>query len=160
MGQVASICTLEASAAGRPAKKGSFASVGATFVRSLASLMETLGACEAHFVRCVKPNPELVPRKLHGESVANQLRMSGMLDAVALIQAGCLPTYMMITGRLLATRDALAALATLAALLAFIAPSGGLPDAHSVRSHPRELCRGHARGGALVSMAMISTEVY
>ena len=37
-------------------------------------------------MRCVKPNPELQPRKLHGESVTNQLRLSGMLDAVALIQ--------------------------------------------------------------------------
>ena len=44
--------------------------------------------CDAHFVRCIKPNPELVPQRLHGENVVNQLRMSGMLDAVRLIQAG------------------------------------------------------------------------
>ena len=53
--------------------------------------MQTLHACEgSHFVRCIKPNPELLPRKLHGESVTSQLRMSGMLDAVTLIQASCL----------------------------------------------------------------------
>ena len=34
------------------------------------------------------PNPNQVPLKLHGEDVVNQLRMSGMLDAVKLIQAG------------------------------------------------------------------------
>ena len=38
-------------------------------------------------------------------------------------------------------------------------PTGGLPDAHPVRSHPRELRRGHARGGALASIAMVSSEV-
>ena len=95
--QVASICTPEGAAGGKAAtgggqpKKSSFASVGAAFTRSLGALMQTLHACEgSHFVRCVKPNPELLPRKMHGESVTNQLRMSGMLDAVSLIQAGCL----------------------------------------------------------------------
>ena len=93
--QVVSICTPEGAAGGRAAagagqpKKSSFASVGAAFTRSLGALMQTLHACEgSHFVRCVKPNPELLPLKLHGESVSNQLRMSGMLDAVKLIQAG------------------------------------------------------------------------
>ena len=46
--------------------------------------MAELGSADAHFVRCVKPNAELVPLKLHGEDVVNQLRMSGMLDAVKL----------------------------------------------------------------------------
>ena len=66
----------------------SFGSVGAKFVKSLRELMAELGSADAHFVRCVKPNAELVPLKLHGEDVVNQLRMSGMLDAVKLIQAG------------------------------------------------------------------------
>jgi hypothetical protein len=66
----------------------SFGSVGAKFVKSLKELMAELGSADAHFVRCVKPNAELVPLKLHGEDVVNQLRMSGMLDAVKLIQAG------------------------------------------------------------------------
>ena len=39
-------------------------------------------------MRCVKPNPELKPNKIHGVSVMEQLRMSGTLDAVRLIQAG------------------------------------------------------------------------
>ena len=72
-------------------------------------------ASQAHFIRCIKPNPELVPKKIHGEQVIShdltltthrysqqltphvtthgeqvisQLRQSGMLDAVKLIQAG------------------------------------------------------------------------
>eukprot|EP00966_Prymnesium_polylepis_P226560 5241027-Prymnesium_polylepis.1 len=67
---------------------GSFGSVGAKFVKSLRGLMEQLGASEAHFVRCIKPNPQLKPGVLHGESVVDQLRMSGTLDAIKLIQAG------------------------------------------------------------------------
>jgi myosin heavy subunit len=72
------------------AKKGggSFASVGDKFVKSLKALMTELQAATAHFVRCIKSNPELKPKTLHGESVITQLRMSGTLDAVRLIQAG------------------------------------------------------------------------
>ena len=84
---VVAICTPEP-VSGKAPKRGGFASVGAKFVKSLAALMSTLEQCDAHFVRCIKPNPELVPQKLHGENVVNQLRMSGMLDAVKLIQAG------------------------------------------------------------------------
>ena len=72
------------------AKKGqsSFSSVGDKFVKSLKSLMTELGAGQAHFIRCIKSNPDLQPKKLHGASVIEQLRMSGTLDAVRLIQAG------------------------------------------------------------------------
>ena len=51
-------------------------------------LMTELQAGQAHFIRCIKSNPELQPKKLHGASVIDQLRMSGTLDAVRLIQAG------------------------------------------------------------------------
>ena len=50
--------------------------------------MTELQSSQAHFVRCIKPNPKLVPQEIHGENTINQLRMSGMLDAVKLIQAG------------------------------------------------------------------------
>ena len=115
---VADICKPDAppaAAGGKGGKKGggqsSFASVGDKFVKSLKALMEELQASQvspnthphpnphphshpddpfsqAHFVRCIKSNPELQPRKMHGESVINQLRLSGTLDAVRLIQAG------------------------------------------------------------------------
>ncbi len=93
IGLVVDICTPEAAAAptgkgGANRGKSSFSSVGAKFVKSLRSLMEELGSSEAHFIRCIKSNPELLPRKLHGVSVIDQLRMSGTLDAVKLIQGG------------------------------------------------------------------------
>ena len=83
------MCTPEAEPVGAKAKKkSSFASVGDKFVKSLKGLMTELASSQANFVRCIKPNPELKPNKLHGVSVIDQLRMSGTLDAVRLIQAG------------------------------------------------------------------------
>ena len=94
---VASVCTPDTPTeptggakpkGGRGKAQSSFASVGDKFVKSLKSLMTELQAGQAHFIRCIKSNPELLPKKLHGESVMTQLRMSGTLDAVRLIQAG------------------------------------------------------------------------
>ncbi|KAL1511060.1 hypothetical protein AB1Y20_005884 [Prymnesium parvum] len=87
------ICTPEEEKSGAPGsfkgkKGGGFTSVGLKFIASLKSLMLELRSSEAHFVRCIKSNPELKPHLLHGESVINQLRMSGTLDAVRLIQGG------------------------------------------------------------------------
>ena len=50
--------------------------------------MNELQAGQAHFIRCIKSNPNLAPKELHGANVIEQLRMSGTLDAVRLIQAG------------------------------------------------------------------------
>ena len=92
---VAEICQPEAAPEPTGGKKGggkkgggSFASVGDKFVKSLKALMTELNSLQAHFVRCIKSNPEKKPRLLHGESVIDQLKMSGTLDAVRLIQAG------------------------------------------------------------------------
>ena len=92
---VVEICTPEAppkpTGAGKGGGKkggGTFASVGDKFVKSLGSLMAELQSLQAHFVRCIKSNPAKEPRVLHGASVIDQLRMSGTLDAVKLIQAG------------------------------------------------------------------------
>ena len=87
---VATVCTPEtnASSNGKKKAKSSFASVGAKFVQSLRELMAGLTEAKAHFIRCIKPNPEAKPNKIHGVSVMEQLRMSGTLDAVRLIQAG------------------------------------------------------------------------
>lgn len=77
----------ESAKSGKKGGGGSFGSVGAKFVKSLKELMTQLSASQAHFVRCVKPNPELKPGVIHGENVVDQLRMSGTLDAIKLIQS-------------------------------------------------------------------------
>ena len=58
------------------------------FVKSLKDLMADLKQSNALFVRCIKPNPEKQPNRIHGKSVIDQLRQSGTLDAVRLIQGG------------------------------------------------------------------------
>ena len=69
-------------------KGGAFQSVGRKFVKSLKDLMTDLKQSNALFVRCIKPNPEKQPNTIHGKSVIDQLRQSGTLDAVRLIQGG------------------------------------------------------------------------
>ena len=58
------ICTPEETAAPAKGKKGGggFSSVGLKFIASLKQLMTELRASEAHFVRCIKSNPELKPQ--------------------------------------------------------------------------------------------------
>ena len=92
------------------------AQVGKGFLNSLKKLMETLESTDAHFIRCIKvcgsrefkalarpscvktndcyphpfvqPNNLLVPNLLHGASILNQLKCSGTLEAVELMQKG------------------------------------------------------------------------
>ena len=88
---VSTICTPDEAPVATGNKKkaqSSFASVGAKFVKSLRELMAGLNDAQAHFVRCIKPNPQAKPGHIHGVSCIDQLRMSGTLDAVKLIQAG------------------------------------------------------------------------
>lgn len=58
------------------------------FLTSLRRLMEALETTEAHFIRCIKPNNELKPNLLYGAFVLSQLKCSGTLEAVELMQRG------------------------------------------------------------------------
>ena len=70
-------------------KKGSGGqTVSRGFLSSLKKLMEALEATEAHFIRCIKPNNELKPNLLYGAFVLSQLKCSGTLEAVELMQRG------------------------------------------------------------------------
>ena len=84
---VVTIATPEGGVPDPKAKKG-VQTLGKKFVQSLAKLMEDLKQSNALFVRCIKPNPEKEPNKINGKSVIDQLRQSGTLDAVRLIQKG------------------------------------------------------------------------
>jgi len=75
-----------ASRGGRSAFK--LNSVGAQFRRQLGGLMATLGACQPHYIRCIKPNPGSVPGALAPEHVLEQLRAGGVLEAVRIACAG------------------------------------------------------------------------
>ena len=72
-----------------PALPGSsgFSSVGKTFLNDLRKLMKELQMTMPHFVRCLKPNHALAPKKLEGQMVLVQMASSGLLEAVKLMQA-------------------------------------------------------------------------
>jgi myosin heavy subunit len=79
----------EAPAAGRGKGKGKGAqTVSRAFLASLKKLLDALESTDAHFIRCIKPNNELKPNQLYGAFVLTQLKCSGTLEAVELMQRG------------------------------------------------------------------------
>eukprot|EP00931_Biecheleriopsis_adriatica_P049621 TRINITY_DN28706_c0_g1_i1.p1 TRINITY_DN28706_c0_g1~~TRINITY_DN28706_c0_g1_i1.p1 ORF type:complete len:1752 (+),score=268.07 TRINITY_DN28706_c0_g1_i1:97-5352(+) len=58
------------------------------FRASLRSLLEKIDSAEVHFVRCVKPNREKIPGRFDSKMVLEQLRLSGVLEAVRIRQHG------------------------------------------------------------------------
>jgi len=65
-----------------------FESVTAKFKRQLADLMSRIYAAQPHFVRCINPNSQKIPRLLEPEMVLDQLRCSGLMEAVRVSRAG------------------------------------------------------------------------
>ena len=62
--------------------------IAQVFTLDLDGLMKELTASHVHFVRCIKPNDALAPGAPDAGLVLDQLRFSGMLEAVALISSG------------------------------------------------------------------------
>nr|BAA87057.1 unconventional myosin heavy chain [Chara corallina] len=65
-----------------------FMSIGSQFKLQLAALMETLKLTAPHYIRCVKPNMQLKPQIFENKNVLQQLRCSGVLEAVRISCAG------------------------------------------------------------------------
>ncbi|KAG0502343.1 hypothetical protein HPP92_002415 [Vanilla planifolia] len=65
-----------------------FSSVASRFKQQLQVLMGTLNSTEPHYVRCVKPNSLNCPQKFENQSVLQQLRCGGVLEAVRISLAG------------------------------------------------------------------------
>jgi len=72
---------------GRGKPKGA-QTVSRGFLASLKKLLDALESTDAHFIRCIKPNNELKPNQLYGAFVLTQLKCSGTLEAVELMQRG------------------------------------------------------------------------
>jgi len=64
------------------------ATVGGQFRRQLKRLREKIDIMSPHYVRCLKPNDELVPNHFDRAAVAEQLRCGGILEAVRVARAG------------------------------------------------------------------------
>ena len=69
------------------------AALAAQFADSLDALLIMLQATTPHFVRCVKPNADLVPNKLDGAYVMRQLREMGMVHVVRARKQGFAHRY-------------------------------------------------------------------
>lgn len=63
-------------------------SVSSQFSESLSALMIRMNRCLPHFVRCIKPNPDKLPKKYVGEMVRKQLKYTGMLQTIEMRREG------------------------------------------------------------------------
>ena len=70
--------------------RGFFAikSVGAKFAEQLVDLRTRIDATAPHYIRCLKPNDELLADDFDPKQIVEQLRYSGVLEAVRVSRAG------------------------------------------------------------------------
>ncbi|XP_010231102.1 myosin-11 isoform X2 [Brachypodium distachyon] len=68
--------------------KSSKSSIANRFKGQLHELMETLSSTEPHYIRCIKPNNLLKPATFENINVLQQLRCSGVLEAIRISCAG------------------------------------------------------------------------
>ncbi|XP_011309584.1 myosin heavy chain 95F isoform X1 [Fopius arisanus] len=73
-----------------PTQKGklTFISVGSKFKTQLGELMDKLKSNGTNFIRCIKPNNEMVDHQFDGGSILGQLRCSGMTSVLQLMENG------------------------------------------------------------------------
>lgn len=75
-------------ATGAGKKKGTKMTLAAKFKLDLDNLMTTLRATVPHFIRCVKPNADQAPTKFDAPLTLNQLKYSGLFEAIRIRKAG------------------------------------------------------------------------
>ena len=63
-------------------------SVGSQFSSQLRELRERINQTTPHYVRCLKPNDNLIPGNFHPLVIADQLRCAGVLEAIRVSRVG------------------------------------------------------------------------
>ena len=63
-------------------------SVGSQFAAQLAQLRDRINKTTPHYVRCLKPNDDLLPDDFHPTVIADQLRCAGVLEAIRVSRVG------------------------------------------------------------------------
>ena len=63
-------------------------SVGSQFSRQLRELRDRIDCTTPHYVRCLKPNDDLVPHQFETHIIADQLRCAGVLEAIRVSRVG------------------------------------------------------------------------
>ena len=69
-------------------KKSRKPSVGVKFAKQLTSLIATIEETDAHFIRCIKPNTQRSATAFEPRLTLEQLRYSGVFEAVAIRKCG------------------------------------------------------------------------
>mmetsp|Transcript_11817 Transcript_11817/g.17718 ORF Transcript_11817/g.17718 Transcript_11817/m.17718 type:complete len:1156 (+) Transcript_11817:170-3637(+) len=64
------------------------ASVGSQFASQLRILRESIDKTSPHYIRCLKPNDDLIPDNFDPAIIADQLRCAGVLEAVRVSRIG------------------------------------------------------------------------
>ena len=72
----------------RPGAVAKKPTLGSIFKGSLASLMETLGVTNVHYIRCIKPNEHKRAWDFAPQQVLAQLRACGVLETIRISCAG------------------------------------------------------------------------
>jgi len=62
--------------------------VGHQFSIQLRDLRDRINATKPHYVRCLKPNDDLVPNRFEPHVIADQLRCAGVLEAIRVSRVG------------------------------------------------------------------------
>ncbi|CAF4187090.1 unnamed protein product, partial [Rotaria sp. Silwood2] len=68
--------------------KLNFISVGSKFRSQLSDLLNKLRRTDISFIRCIKPNLQMVPNLFEGGHILSQLQCSGMVSVLDLMQQG------------------------------------------------------------------------
>lgn len=63
-------------------------SVGSQFSTQLRELRDRVDSTTPHYVRCLKPNDQLVPHMFETHVIADQLRCAGVLEAIRVARVG------------------------------------------------------------------------
>jgi myosin-5 len=63
-------------------------SVGSQFSRQLRELRTRIDNTTPHYVRCLKPNDDLIPHRFDPQIIADQLRCAGVLEAIRVSRVG------------------------------------------------------------------------
>lgn len=63
-------------------------SLSAKFSEQLKDLRKRIDLTEPHYIRCLKPNDDLLPDEFDPKNIVEQLRYSGVLEAVRVSRAG------------------------------------------------------------------------
>ncbi|VEU44575.1 unnamed protein product [Pseudo-nitzschia multistriata] len=62
--------------------------VGSQFSNQLRELRDKIDSTTPHYVRCLKPNDDLVPDRFEAHIIAEQLRCAGVLEAIRVSRVG------------------------------------------------------------------------